>query len=421
MTLLQVLWLLVAWLTGAVTHSSRILPLVIYTLLCGALMFFVPPYLKPFIQSLEGRISASNRSLAITLVALVLIPGVLYALYQPFVRVDEQFSLAAARLLAHEGPSAFFANYAQIPWLGPQHPPLLTLLNGLAVWLPGPDLLFSRFVGLGFAAGTLWLTYLLGRDLYGPVRGARASLLLFSFPLFLRMGASAHNDVPVTFFFILTLYLVLRLSQKPTRAISLLAGLAIGLGLLTKYTMLLIFPVLLGWWVLDAALRQRHLLPYLLLMVFCSLAVVSPWLLYAWRTDILAFQFGRLSGYSGFVTTTGAGKRYLIEVLFAKLPVDLGVYAFPLLLLGGQRLFRRWAWPERLLVWWIVVVLMVVGLTVPNHRYFLPAFPALALVVASALDRVPHWVSRILVLALMFCAGSLYLFPYLQRLSTLLR
>jgi hypothetical protein len=46
-------------------------------------------------------------------------------------------------------------------------------------------------------------------------------------------------------------------------------------------------------------------------------------------------------------------------------------------------------------------------LTLPDNRYFLPAFPAVALVGAQALAGRPRWSARVLLLAFLLCAVTL--------------
>src|SRR6185369_16745804 len=106
--------------------------------------------------------------------------------------------------------------YHRVGWLGKQHPPLFTLVCALTLQLPGPNLFYMRLISVFFLAGTLVVTYLLGRELYNREIGYLAAILLLSFPLIIRLSASAMMDIELTFFFALALLLLIRLSRKPS-------------------------------------------------------------------------------------------------------------------------------------------------------------------------------------------------------------
>lgn len=90
------------------------------------------------------------------------------------------------------------------------------------------------------------------------------------------------------------------------------------------------------------------------------------------------------------------------------------------LALGLLRLFQR-AGPadiELLLVLGVYCLLLVAIL--PDHRYFLPIFPAAALAAANGLaaaNTLAPYAIQVILLALLFCAGALYLFVDWTRAS----
>jgi len=65
------------------------------------------------------------------------------------------------------------------------------------------------------------------------------------------------------------------------------------------------------------------------------------------------------------------------------------------------------------------MVFFPVILTLPIARYFMPAFPALAIVMVHGLRRIPQATERVVVLALFYCGGALYLFAYWHRAAFL--
>ncbi len=74
-----------------------------------------------------------------------------------------------------------------------------------------------------------------------------------------------------------------------------------------------------------------------------------------------------------------------------------------------MKLIQRRNRSDLSLLVWISAVCLPVLLTLPDPRYFLPAFPALAIAGARGLHRRPDVMGRALVLALAYCGRVLYL------------
>lgn len=98
--------------------------------------------------------------------------------------------------------------------------------------------------------------------------------------------------------------------------------------------------------------------------------------------------------------------RWKVGTLLLGLPSGLGIYTLPMLLLGAWQLLQRRSQADL----WILAVFVPLILTLPGPRYFLPAFPTLALMMACGLGRVEEAAERIMIAALLYCGGALYLF-----------
>jgi 4-amino-4-deoxy-L-arabinose transferase-like glycosyltransferase len=272
----------------------------------------------------------------------------------------------------------------------------------------GVDLMVIRLVSLGLTLATALLTYALGRDLYDRDTGFAAAWLLLTMPLFLRVGSAGLTDMPVTFFFTLAMFAALRLLRTPAWHSAVTAGLAVGAGLLSKYTMVFVYPVLLSCFAVSGKVRQRK--GHLGLIALVSGGILALWLVFAYQRGILAAQSERLAFYAGVVTTTSGGRRWMLEAVLLRLPSALGTYNLPLLLLGEWQLIRDRSLPDRLVGLWVAMVATLLILTLPDPRYFLPIFPALAIAMARGLERIPQIAERAVILALLYCGGALYLF-----------
>src|SRR5262249_55872876 len=161
-------------------------------------------------------------------------------------------------------------------WLGPQHPPLAPLLYGAVAGALGVHLKLLRLVDLAFGCGTVVATFLVFELLYDRRHALIAALLLLASPLFVRIATAATNDMPLTFFFVAALLAALRLERSERDAAALLLGVLVGLGLLVKYTMLLVLPVLVVLaWQLGRLPLARRCAP---LVLATALAFLLVWL-----------------------------------------------------------------------------------------------------------------------------------------------
>ncbi len=152
---------------------------------------------------------------------------------------------------------------------------------GTAVF--GNTVLGLRVVAVVLSALSSMLLFRLGRELYGERTGLAAAILLQIIPLFSVFGILLTIDSPFTFFWVLSLYLfhrAVRPDGQARLATWALTGLAVGLGLLTKYTMAF-FP-LSAFLFLCFRREARPILktpgPYLALLT--SAIVFSPVLIW---------------------------------------------------------------------------------------------------------------------------------------------
>jgi 4-amino-4-deoxy-L-arabinose transferase-like glycosyltransferase len=427
---LQIIWFAVILLTGTSQNWPKILFLSLYSLLAGISIIFLPSRLISHLREITSRLLNRERRLLVLLLMFGLAAGILYAFFQqPW--ADEERSLSVARVVSKEGIASA---YETSGWLRTRHPPLIPLLYGFVIDLRGDRLFFLRVASTLFFSASLVLTYLVGRELYDRKTGFLASLFFLSFPLSVRLGASAMMDMQLTFFFLLAVYLALHLIKTPSIGLTFALGITIGLGLLTKYTMVLVYGVLLSLFFFN--LRLRNLRPMITTTVLISAGIFAVWLLYANSLGILSGQIEKITNYSGIyhafkqagfnlqndptghVENNPAQERDLahkgiiqlgLETLFTRIPASLGLYQFPFILLGGFFILTRRTTADLFVLLWIAVVFIIIFLTLPDHRYFLPAFPALAILIARLFSRSPDQAERTLLISFVLSSSILFL------------
>lgn len=380
------------------------------------------------VARLDRRLDAIARDgvwSAITVAGVAGLAGVASALLQQQGSWDEPLVAAAAGIAADEGLVPFLERYADIPWLGAQHPPLAVLVFAGIRRLAGPAVLPLRLVSVVLGVGTALATLAIGRRLLRPRAAFDGALLLCCAPLFVRISSAAMNDGFVTFFHTVAVLLVLRIGRTPSPPSreALALGTAVGGGLLSKYTMVLFGPVAVVLALLDHVLWSRRRIWLVAALVAASL--VGAWIVIGLHFDVFAAQ----ANWIGRTTMRREGwvrLRESIESLATKLPSGLGLYQMPFAVLGVLGLLRDGGRGAALrLLSWVVLVAAPLVVLLPDNRYFLPAYPAIALLAGNGLGETGRDAPRWLALCALLCTavlsyyGSIDLAGHARLLRTL--
>ncbi len=133
----------------------------------------------------------------------------------------------------------------------------------------------ARLDSVLFGVATVFVVYLLARRLWGERAGLIAAALLAVNFLHVRNSQYAVNDVPSTFFLLLSFYYAVRVSEKGSLRHYLLAGLMAGLAASTKYNAgMVVVSIAAAHWLLHGNLRrmlQPRSLSRLLLSAIASI------------------------------------------------------------------------------------------------------------------------------------------------------
>lgn len=153
-----------------------------------------------------------------------------------------------------------------------------------------------RFGVLALSLGTLVCAYVLARRIFGPPAGFLTVVLLGLTPLLEVGSLIATYDAPLVFFWALAVVWLERALFAPSfraqRAAWLWAGVATGLGFLSKHTMLLLLPCLLLFLALSPAHRcqLRRKAPYVAFLITLLLYSGVFW----WNAHHHWWTFGHL-------------------------------------------------------------------------------------------------------------------------------
>jgi dolichol-phosphate mannosyltransferase len=191
---------------------------------------------------------------------------------------------------------SYYWNYAQHLDLGYlDHPPMVAWLIWLGTAVCGDSEFGVRIGALCCAAVASLFAYRLTRNLFGEPSAAVALVLMQVLPFFFLSGMLMTPDAPLTAAWAAALYYLERALIAGQSRAWLLAGLSIGLGLISKYTIGLLVPAMVLFVILDSQSRRwlSRWEPYAAVII--AGAIFSP--VIAWNAQhewaSFAFQTSR--------------------------------------------------------------------------------------------------------------------------------
>lgn len=195
----------------------------------------------------------------------------------------------AVELLPEE---AYYWNYSQHLDLGYlDHPPMVAWLVWLGTWLFGQTELGVRAPALGASLIALYFSARLAQNLLGRPHTYLVVLLMAVLPFFLGTGFFMTPDAPLVACWAGALYFLERALVAGHRRAWLGAGICVGLGLLSKYTIALLGPAALAYMLLDRTSRRWLLTPRPYAAILLAVLLASPVLLWNEQHGWASFVF----------------------------------------------------------------------------------------------------------------------------------
>jgi dolichol-phosphate mannosyltransferase len=170
--------------------------------------------------------------------------------------------LGSVELLPEE---AYYWNYSRHLDIGYlDHPPMVAWLIRLGTALFGQSQFGVRIGALGCGIVASLFTYRLTRNLFDEASALRALLLAQTLPFFFLSGLLITPDAPLTAAWAASLYYLERALLAGRPGAWWLAGVALGVGAISKYSIGLLVPATLAFMLWDAEARRwwRRWEPY---------------------------------------------------------------------------------------------------------------------------------------------------------------
>lgn len=199
------------------------------------------------------------------------------------------WSAGSVELMPEE---TYYWNYAQhLDYGYLDHPPMVAWLirSGTAIF--GQTQFAVRVGAILCGLLTTFFVYRLTRNVYGEAAALASVALTQALPFFFLSGLLMTPDAPMTAAWAACLYFLERALVAGEAGAWWPAGIALGLGLVSKYTILLLAVVAAIYIVWDPASRRwlRRFEPYL--AALCALAVFSPVLIWNAQHEWASFAF----------------------------------------------------------------------------------------------------------------------------------
>ena len=187
---------------------------------------------------------------------------------------------------------SYYWNYAQhLDYGYLDHPPITAWLIWLATAVLGQREIAVRAGALLASAVVALFIFLLGRDLYGKSAGLRSVLLTLALPFFFMNGSLMTPDAPLAAAWAGALWFLARalLRERPRAWYGF--GVCLGLGLLSKYTIVLLVPGALLFLLLSGKARRCLCRPEPWLACLVALVLFSPVVIWNALHDWASFAF----------------------------------------------------------------------------------------------------------------------------------
>ena len=325
--------------------------------------------------------------LALLIFLAVFAFAALYNLGFMSVQWDEMPHLNGGLLLTRGQTYEYMTTYGY-------YPPLFDLITTVYLQIFGLTSVAGRLVSVTFALLGLLAVFKFSNRMYGPKNALVASVLLGTMPGFFWVSRVTMLETMLIFFFTLVMFIFYSWITKNSYKALFFSGLALGIGILAKYQILVAAVAMIASVLLLCRKRLKIRLAKLILILVIAVLVVAPWFLMIYQLNgVTKFQTIQ------YVLQVGGENRpeysnrffspvfYLVEMTWPFNDIPVHPISLPIFILGlcGLALFayRRKNQDIFLLTWFIAVYVFFTIIPDKQWRYVDPLFPILAISAAS--------------------------------------
>jgi 4-amino-4-deoxy-L-arabinose transferase-like glycosyltransferase len=268
------------------------------------------------------------------------------------------------------------------------YPPMFDVATAGFFNIFGISLLSSRLVALTFSVLTLWVVFEFANKMYGAKTALLSAVLLGVMPGFFWLSRMAMIETMLTFFFTLSLLLFFVWFRNRKNIFLVLSGLALGIGFLTKYQVVIAGAVMVFslLFLARGQLKARFSRFPILILTFAAVAAV--WVIIAYQT----YASDMINQWIYALEVGNPGKVLYTDRFFTPIfyfvdmtwpyshihPISVLLYGVGLAGLGFFA-WRRKLEDKFLLIWFVTVFVFFTLIPNKEWRYVVPLFPTLAI------------------------------------------
>ena len=281
-------------------------------------------------------------------------------------------TLTNGRYGFHRDELATIDDARHLHWGYVVYPPLTPFLARVALVLFGTSLRGARFFSGLAQAISLVLAGLMARELGGKRLAQIVSALAVAVaPMALASGALLQYVAFDYLWWVLTAYFLIRLLRQDDPRWWLAVGASIGLGMMTKYTMIFLVAGIVAGLLLTRT-RRYVKSPWLWAGVALSLLIFLPNLIWQIQHDFISLQF--LNQIHARDVRSGFNKSFLPDQVL----VAANLVTIPLWVAGLLFYFREPEGQRFRMIGWTAVVPFLLFLFAQGRGYYVaPVYPML--------------------------------------------
>jgi 4-amino-4-deoxy-L-arabinose transferase-like glycosyltransferase len=284
-------------------------------------------------------------------------------------------------------------------WLHKQPAPLWAMAGSMAIF--GVNEIALRLPSVLLTTIGIWLIFVTGSYFFDRKTGFLAAFFFSVNGLMIELAAGRmptdHIDTHFLFFILLAVFFTVRFVQKQKTVFNILAGISIGLAVLSKWLpALIVWPVWLLLVIDSGKFSHRAIAWQFILLVLVTVAVFLPWQIYiytffpreaAWEA---AFNWRHIT--EALEENTGPFYFFLnkIRINYGEL-VYLPLIWFVYSLWKKPGDLKSWA----LAIWFFIPLVFFSAIKTKMQGYLLFTAPVLFMITAAFFFRLNDWKKQI--------------------------
>jgi len=348
--------------------------------------------------TLHQWLSTHKYRLALLVFIVAFVAAATYQLDYMSVQWDEMPHLNGGLLLLRGQTWDYMTTYGY-------YPPLFDLTTTAYFAVFGVNQLAGRLVAVTFSVLAIGVLFEFVKSIYGPKKALLASVLFGTMPGLFWLSRVTMIESMMMFFFTLIMFTFFTwLNKEGNNRALLICGLALGIGVLVKYQLVVAAIAMLLCVLFFARKKLKLNLARFIVICVIVVLVVSPWI-------ALIYHYNGMTKFETlqYVMSEGGQDRPAYSNRFQPVPVyylvemtwpfnDIAVHpiSLPIFILGlcglGLFAYRRSKQDLFFLTWFMVVYVFFT--LVPNRqwRYVTPLFPIMAIAAACFIFFLYAWV-----------------------------